>query len=1102
MLALVITHIADIKLRNILQDRIIDRISKAPLAWFSSSSTGRVRKAIQDDTVQIHMLVAHAPVEQTAAVGVPLVLLVYAFVVDWRLGFLSIATFPIYALLQWVTMRDMATKTAEMDDKLADISSSSIELTEGIHVVKNVGQTGKAHRRFTRACEEFARFYWDWCGPLIKASALSLSVISVAALMAINLRFGLLMAKAGWVGVTDVPTCSLIALVLPRTIEVLGNMAWGYQQAGNAALRLQDVLSIEQISHPQVSVRIPDDMTVTFDDVSSSYLTPDGVIPALSHVNLTLRPGTVTALVGPSGSGKSTLATMLARFRDPDSGVVRIGGVDLKDVAQNDLYRLVSFVLQDPYMQRRSIRDVITLARPDATDDQVREAARAAHILDDIDALPKGFDTVLGDDTDFLGWSETAVVHCSRRARRRPDPRARRGDGRHRSGLRGGDPAGPGRTGPRPNRARHRSPRRVGGRSRRHLRHGERWHRSLRFVRGIGRSALLGASVGRASDGRSHPMTTTMNSRLSWAGDILLLNTFRPLLTEEGAAKFRRSLWLAGLQGTLEGVGLFAVIPTITAFVEGGSSMGLTWQGWVWVLAALAVAGAVVTYFQSTIGYLAAMDVMGKLSVRIGDQVASLPLGWFRSSFLGRLSRLLIQGLMHLGEGLAHFTAPLVRGAATTVVMMVLSWFWSWQLGLSLLISMPAMCLIMIASRALWLRGESVVQPTEQELAARIVEFCETQPVLRAAGRAEGYEPLRNARRANERAARKCLGLGVTANFLSGLGAQAVAVVLIVLAARMGSNGTLAPVATVAFVGVSLRYAKVLEDVVSAALSVETARKPVSEVDEILSAEVLPEPEAPSDMTAPGEVSLEDVSFGYDKEHPVVHDVTFTAPAGGLTAIVGPSGAGKTTLFRLMARFWGVDLGTVRVGGLDVRDQTTEQLMSQLAMVFQDVYLYDSTLAENIRIGAPDATDEQVWKAGSLAGVDEIAARLPGGWDASVGEGGRRLSGGERQRVPVARALLKRAPILLFDEATSALDPEDEAHVEAALAQLRESSTILVIAHKLDTIRSADRIVVIDRNGRVCQVGTHDDLIASGGVYADLWHARERAEGWSLVGRE
>ena len=309
------------------------------------------------------------------------------------------------------------------------------------------------------------------------------------------------------------------------------------------------------------------------------------------------------------------------------------------------------------------------------------------------------------------------------------------------------------------------------------------------------------------------------------------------------------------------------------------------------------------------------------------------------------------------------------------------------------------------------------------------------------------------------------------------------------------------PVVAVAFVGVSLRYTKVLENVGAATLAVETAREPVAEVDEILSATVLPEPDIPVGLPAPGEVSFEGVSFGYDPARPVLHDVSFTVPAGGLMAIVGPSGAGKSTLFRLIARFWDANSGTVRVGGVDVRDQTTEQLMSQLAMVFQDVYLYDSTLTENIRIGCPDATDEHVRQAGALAGVDEIADRLPGGWDASVGEGGRRLSGGERQRVSVARALLKRAPILLFDEATSALDPENEAHVEAAVTQLRQTSTIVVIAHKLDTIRSADQIVVVDRTGRVCQVGTHDDLIASSGLYADLWHARERAVGWSLVGR-
>ncbi|MES6494311.1 ABC transporter ATP-binding protein/permease, partial [Cutibacterium acnes] len=184
----------------------------------------------------------------------------------------------------------------------------------------------------------------------IKASALSQSVISVPALMAINFGFGLLMARAGWVGVADVLTCSLIALVLPHTVEVLGSTAWMYQQAGGAALHLQEVLSIEQIDEPGTSSAIPEDTTVTFDDISVSYHTPDGEVPALNHVSLTLRPGTVTALVGPSGSGKSTLATMLARFRDPDFGTVRIGGVDLRELPSTDLYRLVSFVLQDPYL--------------------------------------------------------------------------------------------------------------------------------------------------------------------------------------------------------------------------------------------------------------------------------------------------------------------------------------------------------------------------------------------------------------------------------------------------------------------------------------------------------------------------------------------------------------------------------------------------------------------------------------------------------------------------------------------------------------------------------------------------------------------------------
>ena len=589
---------------------------------------------------------------------------------------------------------------------------------------------------------------------------------------------------------------------------------------------------------------------------------------------------------------------------------------------------------------------------------------------------------------------------------------------------------------------------------------------------------------------------SVISSRLGWAGDIFLLRAFRPLLTDEGTRRFHGSLVWAGVLGMIEGVGLFAVIPACTAFVEGRPSLGLPWWGWIWVLAVLAVAGGAVSYVQSSAGYLCAMDVLSHLSTRIGDHVARLPLGWFRSDFPARLSRLLTRGLMSLGESLGHFTAPLVRGMTTTLVMMILAWAWSWQLGLALLLAIPIIYLLTIASRALKLRGEALTYPAGQEVAARIVEFCESQPALRAAGRASGYQPLHDAQAASGRAARKDLWLAVLANFLSGLAAQGIAVTLVMLAANLGGSGRLSPVVAVAFVGISLRYTKVLEDVCAATLAIETVREPIAEVNEILSATVLPEPDNSVELSAPGEVSFEGVTFGYDQARPVVHDISFTAPAGGLTAIVGPTGAGKSTLFRLIARFWDVDSGTVRVGGADVRSQTTEQLMSQLAMVFQDVYLFDDSLIANIRVGRPDASDEEVFRAADLSGVTSIANRL--GWHTPVGEGGRLLSGGERQRVSVARALLKQAPIVLFDEATSALDAENEANILAAMDELREQSTFIVIAHKLDTIKSADQIVVLDEHGQVSQLGTHSELSDVPGIYRHFWQQRKAARGWKI----
>ncbi|MGJ9572039.1 ABC transporter ATP-binding protein [Actinotignum sp. GS-2025f] len=424
-LALSITHFADLKLRGLLQERIIAQISRAPLSWFSRARSGQIRKAIQADTTTLHTLVAHAPVETTAAVATPLALVIFAFTVNWRLGLLTMIPLPFYFAAQMFMMRDMGEKTAEMDDRLGYLAARGVEFVEGIQVVKSFGKVGHAHRAFARAADDFGNFYWDWCGPMLKGSALAMSFISAPVVLLVNMGLGSLILAAGAATLPEVIACSLIGLIVPLTFDTLSTSMWSYQLAGNSALRIIEVTSVEQLPQLSESATAPAAAEqqagaptaastgeaaggvvpahVVFDNVRYSYPRAGRTIQALDGVSLTLRRGTVTALLGPSGSGKSTLATMLARFRDPDSGRVLLDGRDLRTLSEKDLYKRVAFVLQDAQMLRMSVRDNIRLAQPDADDAAIEQAARAANIWEDICALPRGLDTVLGEDTAMSG---------------------------------------------------------------------------------------------------------------------------------------------------------------------------------------------------------------------------------------------------------------------------------------------------------------------------------------------------------------------------------------------------------------------------------------------------------------------------------------------------------------------------------------------------------------------------------------------------------------------------------------------------------------------------------------------------------------------------
>ena len=244
------------------------------------------------------------------------------------------------------------------------------------------------------------------------------------------------------------------------------------------------------------------------------------------------------------------------------------------------------------------------------------------------------------------------------------------------------------------------------------------------------------------------------------------------------------------------------------------------------------------------------------------------------------------------------------------------------------------------------------------------------------------------------------------------------------------------------------------------------------------------------------DVRFDGVSFAY-QDREVLRDVTLTAPTGGITALVGPSGSGKSTLVKLAARFWDVQKGSVRIGGIDVKELDPEALMRHISFVFQDVTLFNDTIEGNIRIGKPGATGEEIRTAAEAACCTEFIERLPDGYQTMLGENGATLSGGERQRLSIARALLKGAPIILLDEATASLDPENEVSVQNAINRLVAGKTVLIIAHKLKTIQNADQILVLEE-GRLVEQGRHSDLLNHGGLYERLWRLQKSTDEWTL----
>ena len=522
---------------------------------------------------------------------------------------------------------------------------------------------------------------------------------------------------------------------------------------------------------------------------------------------------------------------------------------------------------------------------------------------------------------------------------------------------------------------------------------------------------------------------------------------------------------------------------------------------WGWMAVWFAVANILVYFAALMCTHIAAFRTARNMRHTGVAHILELPLGFFTGNQSGRLRKIIDDNAALTEDLLAHKLPDLTAAVVTPVAAVVLLFTFDWRMGLLCLLTM----ILAFVCMASMMGGKNAgffhrYQREIEKMSAEAVEYVRGIPVVKVFQQTvysfkAFYEAIQSYSDLASQYAMSCRN-GQT-SFLTCINGGFALLIPAALLLASGGNGWEVLADFIFYALFAPACGAMINRIMYASESVMEANEAMMKLDQILEQKPLEEtanPKKPENET----VSFEHVTFQYPgTEHPALKDVSFTAKEGTVTGLVGPSGGGKSTAASLIPRFWDVQNGHVRIGGVDVRDMDSRELMKHVAFVFQDTKLFKVSLLENIRMSRPSATVEEVKAAAHAAQCDDILEKLPAGLDTVVGTKGVYLSGGEAQRIALARAILKDAPIVVLDEATAFADPENEALIQKAFGELTRGKTVLMIAHRLSTVRNADKILVIDK-GSVREQGSHEELLAAGGLYAEMWSDYQKAAAWKV----
>lgn len=582
-----------------------------------------------------------------------------------------------------------------------------------------------------------------------------------------------------------------------------------------------------------------------------------------------------------------------------------------------------------------------------------------------------------------------------------------------------------------------------------------------------------------------------------------MLSIFRSLLGERFPI-FVRYLCMAALSGVFAGLTMALMVPMLGQLLAGNVKGAVGW------LSAMVI-GVLFCWGWRRRVELAGMDVgvavLQEGRKRLADHVVGLPAGWFTPDHTAQLGHLMSQGMMEIAQLPAHLITPMLTGLVTPVVMaLVLLWLQP-MMGLTAMVALPMMAAISVLLFRWGRDSDGAFQRSAAQTGQRVVEFARAQSLLRAfRGGGGGQRFLDDALIQQHQAGEARLSVAGMAVALNVLAVQVVFAALLLCAVLWLELHSGQAVQSSEIIGLVValllvnRFIEPLLDVAGYADALRSVWGQLEAVRDILATARLPLGNGQGHGPQDASVQFRGVGFRYEHGMPdVLQGVDLDIAPGSMVALVGTSGSGKTTVLRLIARFFDATCGEVLIGGVNVKDLSPAQLTDSISQIFQDSYLFQGSIADNIRVGRPDASDAEVREVADLAGVTEITGRLPQGLQSPVGEGGVRLSGGERQRIAIARALIRNAPILLVDEATAALDAENQAVIARTLSRLRGKRTLVVIAHQLSTVAMADEIVVLNE-GRIVERGSDEQLRRGGGQYARFIEQRIAAKGWRIKG--